>query len=207
MGRRRRLITLLAVAASATTLLTGFGEPEPNFSLQREVGKLISTRGRAYRHYRTVRDNSRTIEFKAPKEWDEVKGDAMIVYPKTNEQFGVGVLASPDVDEFRRSFAVAGVRLMATTGLPTSSSVNDVLDANSALYDDACAGPGVKAYDDGRFRGNYEFFSNCAGTKTAALAVAAISRNEGLFIVVAAQVRTRADIAAVDRAIRSVKLT
>jgi hypothetical protein len=207
MGRRRRLVTLLVVAASVTALLTGFGEPQPKFSLQREVGKLISARGRAYRHYRTVRDDSRAIEVRAPKEWDEVSSDSKIVYPKTNEQFGAGVLVSPNVEKFRSSFAVAGLRLAATTGSPTSSSVNDVLDANSAHYDDACTGPGVKGYDDGRFRGNYEFFTNCAGTKTSAVAVAAISHDERLFIVVAAQIRTRADLAAVDRAIRSVKLT
>jgi serine protease Do len=196
----------MAMAPLVTALFAGFGEAKPEFSLEREVGKLISSRGRAYRHYRTVRDGSRTIEYKAPKEWSEVSGESRIVYPKTDEQFGTGAVVSPDLDKFRSSFAAIGLRLSAATR-PTGSSVNDVLDTNSAYYDEACTGPGVKAYNDGRFRGNYEFFTNCGGTKGAAVAVAAISPDEGLFIVVAAQVRTRADLAAVDRAIRSVKVT
>lgn len=199
-----RLLTRLAVAGVGVALLTGFGEPTPKFSLVREVDDLISAKGRSYSQYRTVRDDRRTLEVKAPKQWDEVSGASQFVRPGSGERYGAGVLVSPNLDKFRNTFAVAGFRLTATTELP--SSLNELLDANSANYDENCTGPGVKAYDDGRFEGNYEFFTNCAGTKTAAVAVAAISPDDGVFIVVAAQVRTRADLAAIDRAIRSVKL-
>lgn len=205
MRNSRRVLSRLAAAGIAVVVLTGLGEPGPKFSLERAVGNEISAKGRPYRQYRTVRDDSRTLEVKVPKQWDEGHGASQFVEPGTGRRYGSGVFVSTNLDKFRNSFDVPGLRLTATTELP--ASVNELLDENSRGYDTACTGQGVKAYDDGRFEGNYEFFTKCDRTKTAAVAVAAISPRDGVFIIVAAQVRTRADLAAIDRAIRSVKLT
>lgn len=201
-----RLVVRLVVTPLALAVVAGFGEPAPKFSLVRETGALVPAQGRAYRQYRIVRDDRRTLEAKVPKQWDEVNGEAKIFQPSTQERYGNGVVASSDGAKFR-SFGAVGVQLTATKE-PTTSSVNDTLTANVTDFDEACKGPapGVKAYDDGRYRGNYRFFTRCEGTKTAAVALVAVSP-DGVFLLVKAQVRTRADLAAVDRAIRSLKLT
>jgi hypothetical protein len=206
MGRSQRLLAGLVGAGLAVALLAGFGESAPEFSLSGEVGDLVPTKGRAYRRYRTVRDDSRTLKAKVPKQWDEVSGEAKIFQPSTQERYGNGVAASSDREKFS-SFGAVGVQLAATKE-PTTSSVNDTLTANVTNFDEACKGPapGVKAYDDGRYRGNYRFFTRCGGTKTAAVALVAVSPDD-VFLLVKAQVRTRADLAAVDRAIRTLKLT
>jgi hypothetical protein len=207
MGGAQRLVVRLVAAATAVALLTGFGEPASTFSLVGEVGDLLPAKGRPYRRYRTVRNDNGTLDVNVPKEWDEGRGEARILQPSTGERYGAGVSVSPSPKRFRSSFGVVGLRLTATME-PTTSSVNDTLTANKADFDEACPGPapGVTAYDDGRYRGNYELFTECAGTKTAAVAVVARS-TDGVFMLVKAQVRTRADLAAVDRAIRSAKLT
>jgi hypothetical protein len=204
-GSHRRSTGFIA-AGICVVLLAGFGDPRPRFSLVREVGDQLAAKGRAYREYRTVRDDSRALEVKAPRQWDEVGPTLSFVWFGGGDPFGAaaGVRVSTDLDSSPSSFDVPGFQLIATREAP--ASINEVLDAFSATYDRECTGSGVKAYDDGRYRGNYEFFASCAGTNTAAVAVAATSADDGLFVVVAAEVRTRADLAAVDRAIRSVKL-
>jgi hypothetical protein len=126
------------------------------------------------------------------------------VEPGTGRRYGAGVFVSTNLDKFRNSFEVPGLRLTATT---EPSSVQELLDQNAASYDDACTRHDVRGYDDGRYEGRYQYFTRCGGTKTAAVVVSANSPDDGVFIIVAAQTRTRADLAAIDRAIRSSKLT
>jgi hypothetical protein len=204
MGRWCRLVARLLVVALAAGLVAGFGEPKPKTSLEREVGKQLSTKGRPYRRSRTVRDDNRTLEVKVPKQWDEGHGASQFVEPGTGRRYGAGVFVSPNLDKFRNSFEVPGIRLTATTELP--SSVDELLDENASNYDGPCTRHDVRGYDDGRYEGRYQFFIRCGGTKNAAVVVSAISPRDGVFIIVAAQAKTRADLAAIDRAIRSSKL-
>jgi len=123
------------------------------------------------------------------------------VEPDTGERFGAGVIVAPDLDKLRNTFDVPGFRITATDNVE-DNPVEMLLDDNGGSYTEDCTSLGAEPYADGRYEGQYEFFTDCDGS-AAAVVVAAEDADAGYVIVLSGQVRTRADLAAIDKAIRS----
>jgi hypothetical protein len=192
-------VLALALPAPAGAQIARGGEDE--FSLRGEVGKEIARKGRPYKKFATVRNETDELEIKVPAAWDEVS-ESRFVEPDTGERFGAGVILAPDLDKLRNTFDVPGFRITATENIE-DNPVGMLLDDNGGSYPDDCTSQGVESYDDGRYEGEYEFFTDCEGGGAGAVVVAAQDVDGEYVIVLSGQVRTRADLVAIDKAIRS----
>ena len=109
------------------------------------------------------------------------------------------IVASPSVADYMSTWNVPGVQFVASEAL-AGYTADDLLDL-AALTD--CTSEGREDYDDGAFFGRYEMFSNCGGTATSAIVVAAFPPDSTYGVLVTVQVVTDADLAALDEVLRS----
>jgi hypothetical protein len=114
----------------------------------------------------------------------------------------VGIRATTDADQFHNSFDVPGMRVTAAGLTPDAV---DSFDAAGTVADNAftgCRDGNVKPFDNGTYVGMYQVYDRC--DHAAAVVVAVTGR--GVEILVAAQVLTKADLAAIDRILRSANI-
>lgn len=176
----------LALGQQATTLASkakaaGIKRAGPEYRFQEE--EAVAEEGRL------------TVEF--PTAWSEV-AESSFRRPENDEAYGVGLRATTDVDKFHDTFDVPGMRVTVTTEVPDDPGA--LLEPNAPQ---GCEEGSPRPFDNGVYVGEYLLLERCDGKRAAAFVVVAVDASESLMLVSAGQILTKADLKAVDRALRT----
>jgi Protein of unknown function (DUF2510) len=163
-----------------------------------EVIEANSESGPTYSDYARVTDDTGTIVVEVPVEWTDVNGAPLVLDDGTEIP---DVAASSDL--------AAGLYVAPSVEVSaTDISVIDVPTAMAELAPTECTSAGSEAYDDPMFEGEIEFFTNCDGTDTIYLLLAAEYKPDPERIaLVQAQILSDRDIDAVVRALETFDFT
>lgn len=171
---------------------------EPSFSFGAELsGDVAAETGgggdlTTYTHYTTVSDDTGTISVDVPAEWVDADG-------QENPEFGPSIYAAPDLTGFLETYDVPGVVIEYSPQL----GPGDIATVLNELTLPACVSTGRDVYEDVLYAGEFEFFTGCDGTDTAALIVAA-APSDGSFVVrVFIQIVEDRDLDAMDEILNS----
>ena len=119
----------------------------------------------AYGDYTSVTDDSGTIIVDVPVDWTDVDGSPLVLDDGTEIP---DVAASSDLGAFLETYSAPGVEVAAT-----DMSIIDVPTAMGELAPPECTSAGSQPYDDPAFEGQIEFFTDCGGTDTVYVLLAA----------------------------------
>lgn len=156
--------------------------------------------GTSYTDYTSVSDDSGTIVMDVPVEWNEVDGSPLVLDDGTEVP---DVAASSDLVGFLQTYDAPGVEFSAT-----DTSVIDVPTAMAQLAPPDCTSAGSEPYDDPAFAGEIAFFTDCAGTDTILVLVAASYKPEpDRIAIIRGQIVTDADFDAIDRVLATFNFT
>jgi hypothetical protein len=108
--------------------------------------------------------------------------------------------ASADMTSFLDGYDEAGLTAVVVAAEPDAA-----LDAYA--FGEDCAGDGRTAYDNGRWAGEYEVWRDCGGTDADIVTVAIRQGRAPSTVLVLAQITEGADLAALDVALGSLRLT
>jgi hypothetical protein len=219
-GRSRRAGRFVGFLTSLPALLTGVAgmitaagtiwistqdkEPAPPLVVAAEdlgVDQVIEENSEsepspAYSEYMSVTDDTGTIVVDVPVEWTDVNGAPWVLDDGTAIP---DVAASSDSGAFLGTYDAPGVEVSAT-----DISVVDVPTAMALLAPTDCTSAGSDAYDDSVFAGEVEFFTDCAGTDTIYLLLAAeYTPDPERIAIVRAQILSDSDVDAVGRALET----
>lgn len=172
-------------------------ELEPTFSFARtfeeEVTDEPATVGgeTTYDSYVTLTDDTGTLSVEVPAEWADTNGTA---WTSDDEEIGVAVSASPNLDNFWNTWTTPGVFFGASTTLELTEE--ELLD--SFDYSDSCTYGGREVYEDPLYTGYYDIWASCDGTDSLYIMLAAVPESRSFLILVTVQVVTDADLDALD---------
>ncbi len=163
-----------------------------------EVIEASSDSSPAYSDYTRVTDDTGTIVVEVPVEWADVNGAALVLDDGTeipdvaaSSDLGAGLYVAPLVEVSA-----------------TDIGVIDVPTAMAELAPSECTSAGSEAYDDPMFEGEIGFFTNCDGTETVYLLLAAEYKPDPERIaLVQAQILSDRDVDAVIRALETFDFT
>ena len=115
--------------------------------------------GDAYTDFVPVFDDSGRLSVEVPVEWFDTDTTAIVADDGTQIP---RIEAAPDLDAFRTEFDTPGVQFAAAPS--DQFGVDDILDRFA--QDEACTDGGTFDYDDGKFFGRYQLWTDCGGTDT-----------------------------------------
>jgi serine protease Do len=171
-----------------------------SFSFSNEVTNDPGTaaEGTAYSDYVAVQDDYGAIQMEVPTGWSDVDGR-----PETWDSGAefASVYAAPSLDDFQNSWGTPGVMFRATADKEKVGGHLQMLDASrsSALVQD-CALDQRYDYNDGVFRGAFDYYNRCGGsTDYMILSAVPIQGNTNVLIFVEIQIVNQADLDAADR--------
>jgi serine protease Do len=149
--------------------------------------------GAAYTHFVSVTDDSGRLSVEVPVEWSDtdttpISADDGTKIPR--------IEAAPDLDSFRAAFDTPGVQFAAAPA--AQFAVADVLTVFG--QSSACTDGGTFDYDDGKFVGRYQIWTDCGGTDTkfVVLGTNATAGDTSTTFATIVQVVTEADLGALD---------
>ncbi|HEY7071429.1 MAG TPA: DUF2510 domain-containing protein [Acidimicrobiales bacterium] len=187
------------ITAGGTIILSTKDDPAPSAPLvaaAEDLGVDIQDEpdsAPAYSDYMTVSDETGTIVVDVPVEWSDVDDTLLPIDDGTSIP---DVAASPDLDA-AQGYGAPGVEVSAT-----DIGVIDVATAMAWLAPTDCTSAGTEDYDDGVFEGQIEYFTDCGGTDTLYLLLAAEYKPDPERIaIVRAQILSDADVDAVGQAL------
>ncbi|MFQ5922122.1 MAG: S1C family serine protease [Anaerolineales bacterium] len=180
------------------------GRPlETSFSFKEELGSEVageagSTNG-TYSSYEWVSDDFGSITVEVPSDWADVDGTPWV---DEGEVIGASIWAAPDLDSFASTWAIPGVIFNVSDDLAKLGGYIQLLDIIRENYIQSCDLDGRFEYNDGYYRGNYDYFIRCGGSGGSDLLVlSAIPLDSGqeMLILVVVQILSTADLEAADR--------
>lgn len=146
-----------------------------------------------YSQYVSISDDTGSLTVEVPAEWSDVDGSLWSV---DGEQIGWQITAAPDINGYNSSWTTPGMFFGASIELATYSE-EELLDFFD--YSESCTYGGREPYEDPLYAGIYDLWSGCGGTDTLFVVVAATPESRAYIILVAVQVVTEADLAALDQ--------
>ncbi len=174
---------------------------EQTFSFAQAVEQEVDvTQGTTtYDSYQTIVDDTGTLTVEVPSAWTSI--DTAAVTLDDGSILGQ-ITASPDIEGYTNTWTVPG---LFYASVPNA----DILQALATFAPgDACVDAGQTEYQDAVFLGTYQVWTNCGGTDTVyvVLAAAPVS-GSGEVSVLAAQIVTDADLDALDQAFATFNTT
>ena len=94
--------------------------------------------------------------------------------------------------------AIGAAAMSVFLALPPQSSLDDTL-AVFAPVEGECTDAGIEDYDDGVYAGRFQTFTDCGGTSTVYITVAAVPSDGSFTAVVAVAAVSDADLVALDQ--------
>jgi serine protease Do len=173
-----------------------------SFSFSNEVSNdpgAAPAAGDAYAEYVAVQDDYGAIQMEVPIGWSEVDGR-----PETWDSGAnfASVYAAPNLNDFQNTWVTPGVMFRATADKEKVGGHLQMLDASrsSALVQD-CTLDQRYDYNDGVYRGAFDYYNRCGGTATDYMILSAvpIQGNTNVLIFVEIQIVNQADLDAADR--------
>lgn len=153
--------------------------------------------GTSYTEYREITDDTGSLTVEVPVEWSDTFGGE---WTEDGTTIGVAVAAAPDRQAWAESWTMPGIFFGASRSLVTQfPDENDLLDLY--VFDQSCTYGGREAYSDGLYIGAYDIWTDCGGTDTTFLVIAALPETRDFVAVVQVQIVSEADLEALDRVI------
>lgn len=151
----------------------------------------------SYSGYTTVSDDTGLLQVEVPSEWSDINGAAWGT--DENDEFGLAVRASADLDGWYDGWVTSGIFFGATTNV---IDLGTLLDEND--FSGACEYDGRKDYDDGLYKGIYDLWSNCDGVSDMLfINLAAAPEANDFMVQVQIIAVTQADLEALDKILDS----
>jgi hypothetical protein len=144
-----------------------------------------------YASFTQVADDRGVITIDVPDEWDDINASE-------NAEYGPGIHAAPDLEQFRETWDTPGIIVEASAhyGAEDISTVLDQLAPS-----EQCRSEGRESYERRRFIGEIERWSRCAGTDTM-IRTAAVAPDDGSYLIrIFGQAIEKRDLDAINRAI------
>jgi hypothetical protein len=142
-------------------------------------------------------DDSGRLSLDVPTEWAERDTS---IGPLGNGEGAPHVAASPDLRRFLDGYDAAGLTVVV---LPDTRDLAAALD--SYRFDDDCAPSGDGDYGGESMTGEYRVWRDCGGTGTDIVTVVVDAGREAVLLL--AQVRGPADLAALDTALATLSVS
>ena len=163
-----------------------------------ELAGPVEDTGGGYTDYVEITDNYGAIVVEVPASWTDVDGSPWI---DAGETIGASIWAAPNLGNFVDTWETPGMKFDVSDDLAKLGGYIQVLDIVSADFRGACELDGRYDYDDGYYRGKYDYFVKCGGTPTTrylVLSAVPVDTSQQLLIVVQVQILTDADVDAAD---------
>jgi len=168
-----------------------------SFSTDVGTGDTATSQGEAYSDYVVVQDDYAAIQMEVPSSWTDVNGTP---FTSDNGADWAAITAAPNLDEFRNSWGTPGVIFNVTADKEKVGGHLQMLQATrSATFLQDCQLDDRYDYNDGYYRGAFDYYTRCGGT-TDYMILAAVPIQEGtnVLIFVEVQIVSQADLDAAD---------
>ncbi len=119
-----------------------------------------STTGDATGDVLELYDDTGTIYVQVPVEWSDYNGGK---WSFDDEVIGVAISAAPNLDDYTNYWDAPGVFFGASDTFARYGGYVQFLDYYSSDYRTGCTLGGRYDYNDGLYKGKYDFFYNCGG--------------------------------------------
>lgn len=153
----------------------------------------------SYTGYTAVQDDFQAITVEVPQSWADVDGRAWF---DGDDVIGASIYAAPDLDGFLNTWTQPGVIFNASDDLARLGGYVQLLDIISSDFRGVCELDGRYDYDDGYYRGAFDYFVKCGGPGGAdflILSAVPIDDPTAFLILVEVQILSSADLDAADR--------
>jgi len=184
--------------------LTGQLNGDPlvaSFSFSNEVGTdpgSAPAAGESYADYVAVTDDYGAIQVEVPSAWGDVDGS-----PWTSDSGAdfSSVYAAPDLEQFANSWGTPGIKFNVTADKDKVGGHVQMLDASRSFeFLRDCKLDDRYEYNDGYYRGFFDYYEKCDGTADyMILAAVPIQDTGNVLIFVEIQIVSQADLDAADR--------
>lgn len=153
-----------------------------------------------YSDYTYITDDTGAIALAVPVEWSDVDGR-----PYTDDQGRqlYDVRASSDLQAFHTTWTTPGVIVTASTEVAQSENEVTLLDELVEPLSSQCTYEGRQPYEDVIYTGQFDVFTNCAGTGVTYLVVGAVPSTRAFVIRVQVQVNDERDLEALDAVLQT----
>jgi serine protease Do len=152
-----------------------------------------------YDSYYTLMDDNAIMSVEVPSAWADTILDGVWFYP--DDEVGVSMNAAVDTDAWISGWTTPGIFFSASTTLPVSETVGSLLDGHH--YGDTCAYDGRTDYSDALYTGAYDLYSQCDGTDTLFVVLAAETPGSEVLMMIQVVIATDADLEALDAILAS----
>jgi serine protease Do len=168
--------------------------------LGQELGDQVTdSGGEAYADYVQITDDYGSIVVEVPASWSDVDGRA---WSDSGETIGASIYAAPNVNDFLNTWGTPGVIFNVSDDLARYGGYIQLLDIYSEDFRAVCDLDGRYDYDDGYYRGKFDYFTKCGGSggpDFLILSAVPVDTTVQLLILVEVQILTSADLDAADR--------
>jgi len=177
-------------------------ELETSFSFASELEEEVQTEpGGNYDDFVLVQDDYNSIQINLPTAWGEVDGSPWM---DGSDVIGAAITASGSLDNFYAYYDEPGVFFGVTDDIAQLGGYIQLLDVYRDTYRQDCKLEGRYDYEDSAFKGAYDLYTNCAGTKNTMVVLSAKPHSStSMLIVVLVQMMTDADVAAFEEILRT----
>jgi serine protease Do len=168
-------------------------------SFASDLGAGVQEQGQAYADFVAITDDTGAIQVEVPASWSDVDGRP---WEMDNGATFASVYAAPSLEDFSNSWGTPGVYFNVTADKDKVGGHVPLLDQLSARdVMQACTLDGRTEYDDGVYRGYYDYFVDCGPQEAHYLILSAvpIDAPDAALIWVEIGIASDADLAAADQ--------
>jgi serine protease Do len=182
------------------------GRPlETSLTFSTELGEGDSApteQGQAYSEYVSVTDDLGAIQMEVPSTWVEVDGAP---YEGINGAAFASIWAAPNIQEFNESWGTPGVKFNVTGEKEKVGGHVQMLEAyRSTPFLANCTLDDRYEYNDGVYRGFFDYYEQCGGTSDYLILAAVPIQDVGdILVFVEIQIVSQADLDAADRILQT----
>jgi hypothetical protein len=181
-------------------------DPSPEFfadELEEEVADETTDAASAAPEisgYQTLTDDTDVLTVDVPIEWDDIDTE-----PETFDDGSVSpwIVASPSIAEYDSTYTTPGLTFTVLGPVP---SLDETL-AEFAPADGECTDAGISDYSDDLYTGRYQEFTDCDGTSTVYVTVAAVPADNSFTAIVVMQLVSDADLEVLDQVFATFTVT
>ena len=175
---------------------------EVSASFESQLGGEVvdpGTNVTGYDSYVTLADAQGILTVDVPQAWSDV--DTESLWGDGETAYGVGIWASTDYTAWNTGWDAPGMFFGASATLAASESVSSLLDQHD--YSDECTYDARYDYTDNLYTGVYDVWTNCGGTDTLFIDLAAETAGSEALMNVQVVVVTDADLEALDNVLNT----
>ncbi len=106
-------------------------------------------------------DDTYNMSVEVPETWSDVDGSSWVF---NDTEIGNAIMAAPDLDDYRNNYGVDGMFFGASSTFAQIGGYVEFLDYYGADYKANCTLVGRYDYNDGVYRGKYDYYTDCGGS-------------------------------------------